>query len=174
VNTPPPGETTDNSWAPFHSRDEFELADLLFRRAEMSKSNIDDLLTILRTRAAGEGGTAPFKNCAELYATIDSITEGEVPWDSFTVQYNGPQPETNVPQWMDEKYQIFYRDPHEVIKLMLANKVFDGNFDYTPYRQYENGQRVWCDFMSGNFSWKQAVCIFPYVYSSASHLTTNT
>jgi hypothetical protein len=157
VNSPPPEETTDNSWAPFRSHDEFELADLLFRRAEMSKSNIDELFQILKTRATGEGGEAPFENCAELYATIDSITEGEVSWDSFTVQYNGPRPEANAPQWMDEKYQVFYRNPHAVIKLMLANKAFDGNFDYTPYRQYENGQRVWRDFMSGNFSWKQAV-----------------
>ena len=139
----------------------------------MSKSNIDDLLTILRTRAAGEGGTTPFKNCAELYATIDSITEGEVPWDSFTVQYDGPRPEMDIPQWMDEKYQVFYRNPHEVIKLMLANRTFDGNFDYTPHRQYENGQRVWRDFMSGNFSWKQAVRTFLHPYSSVFYLITS-
>ena len=139
----------------------------------MSKSNIDDLFTILGTRAAGGDSTAPFENCAELYTTIDSITEGEVPWDSFTVQYNGPRPETDIPQWMDEKYQVFYRNPHEVIKLMLANKAFDGSFDYTPYRQYENGQRVWNDFMSGNFCWKQAVRTFLYPYSSASQLMTN-
>lgn len=133
MGTPPPRETTDDSWAPFHSHDEFELADLLFRCAEMLKSNIDSLFHILKTQAAGEGGTALFENCAELYTTIDSITEGEVPWDSFTVQYNGPWPETNIPQWMDEKYQVFYRNPHEVIKLMLTNKEFNGNFDYTPY-----------------------------------------
>jgi len=164
ADTPPPEETVDNSWAPFHSRDEFELADLLFRRAEMSKSNIDDLLCIMKTRAAGEGGEAPFKNCAELYSTIDSITEGEVSWDSFTIQYNGPRPTTNVPEWMDEKYQVFYRNPREVVRSMLANKAFDGNFDYTPYRQYENGQRVWCDFMSGNFAWKQAVRMIPLTH----------
>ena len=132
----------------------------------MSKSNIDDLLSILKSRAAGEGGKAPFNNCADLYATVDSITEGDVPWDLFTVQYDGPRPETNVPQWMDEKYQVFYRNPHEVIKLMLANKAFHGNFDYTPYRQYENGQRVWHDFMSGNFSWKQAVRALLYPYTA--------
>lgn len=159
----------NDSWAPFRSRDEFELADLLFRRAEMSKSNIDDLFSILKTRAAGEGNEAPFANCADLYTTIDSITEGEIPWDSFTVQYNGPRPEADVPAWMDEKHQVFYRNPREVIRSMLANKAFDGNFDYTPYRQYENGQRVWRDFMSGNFSWKKAVCMV-----SCSHSPTPT
>ena len=170
-NTSPPEEAASNSWAPFDSRDEFELVDLLFRRAEMSKSNIDDLLSILKTR---EGGKAPFENCADLYATIDSIKEGEVPWDSFTVQYNGPRPEENVPTWMDEKYQVFYRNPREVIKSMLANKAFDGNFDYTPYRQYENGQWVWGDFMSGSFSWKKAVRMVPRSCCPTFHVTVNT
>ena len=140
----------------------------------MSKSNIDDLLSILKTRAAGMGGDAPFKNCAELYATIDSITEGEIPWDSFTVQYDGPRPEANLPAWMDEKFQVFYRNPREVVWSMLANKAFDGNFDYTPYRQYENGQRVWRDFMSGNFSWKQAVRITPCSYGPSALVTFTT
>jgi hypothetical protein len=139
----------------------------------MSKSNIDDLFGILKTRVAGEGGTAPFENSADLYATIDSIMEGEVPWDSFNVQYNGPRPKSNVPSWMDEKYQVFYRDPREVVRSMLANKAFNGNFDYTPYREYENGQRVWRDFMSGNFSWKQAVSIFHCLRSSVPRVTIN-
>ena len=133
----------------------------------MSKSNIDDLLSILKARATGEGSEAPFKNCAELYSTIDSIKEGEVPWDPFTVQYNGPRPEENVPSWMDEKHQVFYRNPRKVVRSILANKAFDGSFDYTPYRQYENGQRVWRDFMSGNFSWKQAVRTCPPSQSPA-------
>ena len=127
----------------------------------MSKSNVDDLLCILKAQAAGEGSESPFENCNSLYKTIDSITKGDIPWDPFSVQYSGPQPETNVPQWMDEKYQVFYRNPHDVIKSMLTNKTFDGHFDYTPYRQYENGQQVWGNFMSGNFGWKQAVRVSP-------------
>ena len=134
----------------------------------MSKSNINDLLRIMKTRTTGEGNATSFENCDDLYNTIDSITEGEVPWDSFSVQYNGPRPETNIPQWMDEKYEVFYRNPHEVVKSMLRNKTFDGHFDYTPYRQFENGQRVWCDFMSGNFSWKQAVRMFPFLRDMTS------
>lgn len=164
TNSLPQEELNNSSWAPFHSHDEFELADLLFRRAEMSKANIDDLLTIMKARATMEGGTPPFKNCADLYNTIDSIVEGDVAWNSFSVQYNGPQPEENVLPWMDEKYQVFYQNPCEVIRLMLANKAFDGNFDYTPYQHYEDGQRVWRDFMSGNFSWKQAVCTFQHLF----------
>lgn len=137
----------------------------------MSKTNINELLSILKARAANEGGTPPFENCTDLYSTIDSIVEGDIAWDLFTVQYNGPQPETDIPPWMDEKYEVFYRDPHEAVKLMLENKAFDGSFDYTPYRQYENGQRVWRDFMSGNFSWKQAVHTFHTFIASCPILT---
>ena len=86
---PPPQETGDDlSWVPFCSHDEFELADLLFWHAEMSKSNINDLLCIMKTWATGEGNTTSFENCDDLYNTIDSIMGGKVPWDSFSVQYN--------------------------------------------------------------------------------------
>jgi hypothetical protein len=135
----------------------------------MSKTNINELLSVMKERSAREGGTSPFENCADLYSTIDSITEGDVAWESFTVQYDGLRPEAGVPPWMDEKYEVFYHNPHEVIKSMLVNKTFDGNFDYTPYRQYENGQRVWRDFMSGNFGWKQAVRTSKYPYYSMDY-----
>jgi len=65
------------------------------------------------------------------------------------VQYDGPQPETNIPQWMDEKYQVFYQNPHEVMKLMLVNKLFDGNFDYTPYQQYDDQLLTWGSWVRG-------------------------
>lgn len=59
---------------------------------------------------------------------------------------------------MDDSHQVFYRDPRQVVWMFLGNHKFDGNFDYVPYREYENGERKWGDFMSGNFCWKQAVC----------------
>ena len=132
-NTPPPQETTNNfSWVPFCSHDEFELADLLFQHAEMLKTNINKLLHIIKSHATEEGSTTLVENCDNLYNAIDSIMEGEVPWNSFSVQYNGPQPEANIPQWMDEKYEVFYWNPHKVVKSMLRNKTFDSNFNYTP------------------------------------------
>lgn len=158
-NTPPAHTKTrvPGDWSPFNSRDEFELADLLFTQTEMSHSQVDKLMNIWATRTARDGGTTPFTNSKELHNTIDAIGEGDAPWYSFRVGYNGDRPQGRVPSWMDDSYQVFYRNPRQVIHTLLSNHKFDGNFDYVPYREYENNERKWGDFMSGNFCWKQAV-----------------
>lgn len=47
---------------------------------------------------------------------------------------------------------------------MLNNPDFDGQFDYTPYIQYDkDGQRQWKNFMSGNYAWRKSVR--PWYYS---------
>ncbi|KAJ7868968.1 hypothetical protein B0H14DRAFT_3132512 [Mycena olivaceomarginata] len=57
---------------------------------------------------------------------------------------------------MTFEYEIWYRDPDVVIRNMLGNPDFDGEFDTTPYVELDrHGQRRWSDFMSGNFAWKQ-------------------
>ncbi|KAL4260465.1 hypothetical protein AB1N83_010434 [Pleurotus pulmonarius] len=47
-NTPPPprAPAAPDDWAPFDSQQQFELADLLFRKVQMSATNIDELLSI--------------------------------------------------------------------------------------------------------------------------------
>ena len=160
----PPGcaETrVPGDWSPFNSRDEFELANLLFTRTEMSHGQVDELMQIWAARAARDGGTTPFTDSKDLHHTIDAIEEGDAPWYSFKVGYNGDRPQDKVPSWMDDSHQVFYRDPRQVVRSFLSNRKFDGNFDYIPYREYENNERKWGDFMSGNFCWKQAVRSIP-------------
>jgi hypothetical protein len=36
-----------------------------------------------------------------MYKTIDETPLGDIPWGSFTLQYNGEKPTDDVPQWMD-------------------------------------------------------------------------
>ena len=126
----------------------------------MSHRQVDELMQIWAARATREGGTTPFTDSKDLHETIDTIEEGDVPWYSFKVGYNGDRPQGKVPSWMDDSYPVFYRDPRQVVQMFLSNCKFDGNFDYVPYREYENDERKWGDFMSGNFCWKQAVCLF--------------
>ena len=161
-----PGHTESRvpgDWSPFNSQDEFELADLLFTRTEMSRGQVDELMQIWAARTTFDGGTAPFTDSKNLYDTIDAIEEGDAPWYSFRVGYNGDRPQGQAPSWMDDSHQVFYRDPQQVVRMFLSNRKFDGNFDYVPYREYENNERKWGDFMSGNFCWKQAVrpIVFP-------------
>jgi hypothetical protein len=96
----------------------------------------------------------------DLHSTIDAIKLGSVPWQSYTVKYNGLRPETGpTPEWMTMDYQLWYRDPRMVIHNILANPELANAVDYVPYREFENNKRWYADFMSGNWAWKQCVRI---------------
>jgi Plavaka transposase len=158
-NAPPSPQDvkSPNDWTPFNSRIEFETADLLFRRSEMSNNNVDTLLDLWAADALCTGRTPPFANHKDLHNVLDSITLGDAPWQSFEVSHNAQLPPTDVPMWMTEKFSVFHRDPLVVVKNILANPEFNGHFDYTPYRQFVNEKRRWTNLMSGNWCWKQAV-----------------
>src|SRR5882757_8813716 len=159
-NTPPPSPEAKlpTDWTPFNSRVEYEVANLLFSQTQISNPHIDKLLDLWAAHVFSHAGTPPFANHNDLHNVIDSITEGDAPWHSFTVSYNGLLPEINIPGWMTEKYEVWHRDPRQVVHQLLSNPEFDGHFDYAPYRQFENDKRRWSDFMSGNWASKQAVC----------------
>jgi len=59
---------------------------------------------------------------------------------------------------MDQTYDVWYHDPHVVIKNIFSNMDFDGEIDYVPYRDFlEDGSRRYKDFMSGDWAWEQVV-----------------
>lgn len=97
----------------------------------------------------------------ELYSLIDAIKQGEIPWNSFSVTYNGVRPQGNLPSpqpaWMDEKYEIWFRDPLQVLESQIANPEYKGMIDFSPKRVYHKGKRQYNDLMSGNWAWDQAV-----------------
>lgn len=126
----------------------------------MSAGDIDDLLQIWGSSLALHNDNAPFSNHRAMYRMIDAIPYGEVPWKSFTVSYTGNRPsEAPYPSWMDEPQVIWYRDPLLVLRSMVANPDFSREFDYTPYHEYVAGVHQFHDFMSGDWAWKEAVCI---------------
>ena len=75
---PEPSDPTD--WTPFTTLSQFKTAEFLFKQAQMSAGNIDDLLTLWAAEAAASGGEPPFVNHAHLYSTIDAIPVGGIPW----------------------------------------------------------------------------------------------
>jgi Plavaka transposase len=153
---PEPKDSTD--WTPFTSRLQFETAEFLFTRAQMSAGKIDELCNLWTAGAAKSGGEPPFFNHTHLYDTIDAIPIGGVPWQSFSVSYAGERPETNVPPWMEELYEVHFRDPRHLFLNMLGNPTFADNFDYAPMRIFDvNGSRRYEHFMSGDWAWSQAV-----------------
>lgn len=161
-NAPPPPRSAapDGDWSPFEDEVQFGTADFLFRRVEMSKDNIDYLLELWGLSLMKHGDLGPYDNYQQLYAAIDAVKVGDAPWKCFKtggeVRADGTSPD-----WARQEYEIWYRDPDVVIRNMLDNPDFNGEFDTAPYVELDrDGKRRWSDFMSGNFSWKRCVCFF--------------
>ena len=130
----------------------------------MSGGNIDVLCNLWAASLAKHGDEPPFDSHNDLYDTIDVNSHGDIPWESFSVQYNGEVPEGDIPPWMTQEFDVWFRDPQAVVKNLLSNPDFDNEFDYTPFQEHDvEGAHQFQDFMSGNWAWKQGVkCHFDY------------
>jgi len=150
-----------DDWTPFRNRTEFETAEFLYTQNQMPAAQIDRLLDLWASSLAKHNDMPPFADHRDLYDVIDSSPFGDVKWQKFSLQYTGERPEDNPPPWMDQQYEVWYRDPREVVRHMLANPMFADEMDYCPYREYstENNERQWKDFMSGDWAWEQAVSL---------------
>ena len=91
---------------------------------------------------------------------MDSISVGEVAWEQFGVVYDGPCPVDKVPTWMEQEYEVWFRCPLEMLRNQISNPDFANDMDYAPKREFDrSGKRVFKDFMSGNWAWREAVSI---------------
>lgn len=157
----PPAERNREDYSPFNSDMEFELAEFLYQKAEMSGGNIDILSGLLARLLGPDHGTEnPWANHEELYGLIDEIHQGDILWESFTVKYNGelPEDQSSVPAWKLQGYEVWFRDPLKTLEQMLANPNFKSEFDVAPKRLFNNGKRLYRDLMTGNWAWLQCVC----------------
>ena len=129
---------------------------------QLSTSQIDSLMHLWSASLVNSSMSPPFHNHWDMYNTIDCTTFGDIPWSSFSLQYNSEKPTDSVLAWMDTSYEICYRDPRAVIHRMLANPDFKDYMDYVPYCEYDPKtlERCWQDFMSGDWAWQQAVSHF--------------
>lgn len=79
-------------------------------------------------------------------------------------RYNGPiTPDS--PSWKHQTYIVHTRNALALVKHMAANPEFDGKWDYSPFEEFTaSGERRWSDFMSGHWSWKEAVSHALHLY----------
>jgi hypothetical protein len=130
----------------------------------MSAPNINTLLDLWAASLLKHGNMPPFVDHKDLYKTIDNIPIGGINWQSFKIQYSGKKPDipADVPSWMSQQFDVWYRDPCEVARNILANPDYVNNFDYCPFREYSvsKEEHHYQDFMSGDWAWKQAVRVF--------------
>ncbi|KAJ7613474.1 hypothetical protein FB45DRAFT_1111991 [Roridomyces roridus] len=136
-------------------RDKADPADMDRLGAEMSTKSVDRLAQLLA--ALYPDRDPPFADYKDLYATIDAIQQGDIPWESFSVQYTGPLPENGpAPVWMTETFEVWYRSPLAIFEKQLANPDFKDEMDWAPKRIFKDSKRQFTDLFSGNWVWDQA------------------
>jgi hypothetical protein len=161
-----PHSESESDWVPFKSQVQFEMAEFLFSRNQMPATQIDILLKLWEATLAKHGDAAPFSDHRDLYATIDSISFADTPWESFNVVHNDNKPDRDIPSWMTSNYDVWFRNPRTLLHNLISNPDFDKGFDYVPFREYDQlGNHRFQDFMSGNWAWKQAVWHFFFAYT---------
>ena len=131
-----------NDWTPFSNHVEFEMADFIYKRCQMSGSNIAILMELWAAYSAlrdpkdtSSSNLSPFINQREMYDKIDAIPIQGVPWQSLILSFDGLIPK-NPPPWMTAEHMVWFQDPRLIFKKMLDNPDFKDSFDYALYRQY--------------------------------------
>ncbi|KAF8901482.1 hypothetical protein CPB84DRAFT_1846772 [Gymnopilus junonius] len=118
------------------------------------------LLKVELTSSFRSGFTPPpAANHTEIYEKIDSVEVGDTLWSSFTVHYNGPKTtaaDGKPPVWMEQGYEVWFRDPLEQLESMIGNPEFNGEIDYGPKIVTKDGKRRYKNVMSGKWAWEQA------------------
>ena len=126
----------------------------------MSAANTDTLMTMVAKLRDRE---FLFKGHSDIYDTIDASDMGGVSWQCLYFQYQGKIPDDQVPEWMTALYDVYYRDPRDVIKDMIADTTFKHAFDYVPYQEFDGDRdRRYENLMSGDWAFQQAVCFVLY------------
>ena len=159
--TPPLPHTPQDQddWTLYRNRLKFDTARHFFSKAQTPASEINNILYLWGLSLVAHQDEPPFADHQDLYETIDSTPIGDAPWKNFGIKYSGSHPTLgDPPSWMDQTYDVWYHDPHTVIKNILSNTDFDGEIDYAPYHDFlEDDSRRYKDFMSGDWAWEQAV-----------------
>ena len=99
------------------------------------------LLDLTNDLQAAHGKQVLFRNHSHMHNVIDVTTLGEVPWDLFMFNYNGPLPDNTAwndepPLWMTEEHEIWFHDPVTLLENLLANPDFKDKFNYMLYQEH--------------------------------------
>ena len=127
----------------------------------MSNASVDTLSQLICTTLITHG-VAPddvnlFKSNANMLSAINSTPLRDVPWQGFSITYNGPLPQAGVvPSWMTKSHDVWYHNPWLLIHNLLANQDFNSEFDYIPFWEFDAQKRRRWQVMSSDWAWKEA------------------
>ncbi|KAI9450796.1 hypothetical protein BJY52DRAFT_1125681 [Lactarius psammicola] len=148
----------DHDWLPFEDRLAFDWARYHYVTLQSSAPDIAKGLNLWSATSIKHGSIdgAPWKNTKEMYATIDAIQTGSLPFKAYSFSYTGPKPST-PPRWMEQTYELNARDVLSIIREQLATPDFKDQINYAPYKEFNGkGERVWSNLMSGHWAFRQA------------------
>ena len=85
--TPHESDKANDDWTPYRDWVQFEVADFLYRQNQMSANDINFVTGLWAASLAPHNDSLLFKNAKDMYDTIDAMPLGNVPWQSFTMNY---------------------------------------------------------------------------------------
>ncbi|KAK1235839.1 hypothetical protein PQX77_000929 [Marasmius sp. AFHP31] len=155
---PDPAPRKANDWSPWASGLEFRATNLLYRKMQASAGHINELAEIITALTNEQAAKSLFDDARELYSTIDACSNGAIPWEAFSVSYNGPQLPGKTEPWMEKEFTVYFRNPRDVLHQQLSNPDFSGELETTPYQAYSatGNLRQYRNFMSGNWAMREA------------------
>ncbi|KAF6760366.1 hypothetical protein DFP72DRAFT_843282 [Ephemerocybe angulata] len=83
------------------------------------------------------------------------------------------------PSWKNTLFSVWYCDPSVVVRNLLDNPNFDGQFNYAPYVELDkNRKRHWSDFMETQHKWPSIILYYSFsdnlnVYNTIRHAHQN-
>src|SRR5258708_38860805 len=81
---PPDHDSSPNNWAPYGNRVQFEAADFLFSRQQMSTSSVDFQLKLWAATLVVHGAVPPFASYKDMYQKINATRLRSAPCASLT------------------------------------------------------------------------------------------
>jgi hypothetical protein len=79
----------------------------------------------------------------------------------------------SIPHWKHQEFTlpgyktnspmiVYWRDGLEVAAHLFSNPIFANCLELNPYRLFEGTDRVYGEFMSGDFAWDYQACVYTY------------
>ena len=109
----PLNHLAQDDWTPYESCAQFELAEFLYQKVQMSTGKIDSLMQILAMLYGDRD--PPWSSHDALYESINAIPYGDHPWQSFAMRYSGVLSD-DPPLWMLADYDVWYRSPLTILE----------------------------------------------------------
>ncbi|KAF8893149.1 hypothetical protein BD779DRAFT_1468164 [Infundibulicybe gibba] len=122
-------EAGQDEWAPFASKDEWELATWLMKN--VGQKSADEFLKLPITR---DRTNLSFHNNYTFLKKVDALPTGP-DWECKIVKTTGDR-QGEDGKMMEEEMELWFRNPIDCVKELIGNPTFKDHISYTPERVF--------------------------------------